>query len=287
MRRFRHSLPAGPGDQLQPDGSSHRVDPLSRCRHGTSAAAARLHLNQRIQTRSAVWRAVRQPRTVGGRCLMEGRHFDQRSLGDDLARRERFDTPILEWTRTGRGHDRTTGPPSVPSMLRCIAFVLCGGVALTLISCSDDTPSESESSGSTPATTLPVASSPAASSTSIGGATTLPASSAPVVDATDSVPAGATTIPGRTVADPSDNVVLGDTGPGVEEIQTALRAHGFKVVVDGDFGPQTDEAVRAFQKQSGIKQDGIVGAITWSKLQAPPSATTTSVSVSEGTAATT
>jgi peptidoglycan hydrolase-like protein with peptidoglycan-binding domain len=89
------------------------------------------------------------------------------------------------------------------------------------------------------------------------------------------------------VTNPSDNVVLGDTGPGVEEIQTALLAHGFRVVVDGDFGPQTDEAVRAFQKQSGIAQDGIVGPVTWSKLQASPSATTTSVAVTDGTTATT
>ena len=173
-------------------------------------------------------------------------------------------------------------------MLRGIAFVLCGGLALALVSCSDDTPSESESTDSTSGTTIPVATSPAASSTVVGGATTVPTSSAPAVDATTSTaPAAATTIAGRTVTNPSDSVRLGDKGPGVEEIQTALVAHGFKVVVDGDFGPQTDKAVKAFQKQSGIAQDGIVGPITWSKLQASPSATTTSVAGSGATTTTT
>lgn len=34
----------------------------------------------------------------------------------------------------------------------------------------------------------------------------------------------------------------------------------------GKFGPQTDQAVRAFQEQSGINADGIVDAVTWLNL---------------------
>ena len=37
-----------------------------------------------------------------------------------------------------------------------------------------------------------------------------------------------TTAAGRVVSSPSDNVGLGDTGPGVKQIQTALAAHGFE-----------------------------------------------------------
>lgn len=33
--------------------------------------------------------------------------------------------------------------------------------------------------------------------------------------------------------------------------------------VDGDFGPQTDRLVRAFQKKHGLTVDGIVGVYTW------------------------
>jgi peptidoglycan hydrolase-like protein with peptidoglycan-binding domain len=45
-------------------------------------------------------------------------------------------------------------------------------------------------------------------------------------------------------------------------LQTALG--GLKV--DGQFGPITDKAVRAFQAAQGIKVDGIVGPITWGRL---------------------
>jgi peptidoglycan hydrolase-like protein with peptidoglycan-binding domain len=116
----------------------------------------------------------------------------------------------------------------------------------------------------------------------LGGTTTVPA--APVVttvrSTTSVAAAGAattTTVVGRTVTKPNDSVHLGDHGPGVTEIQKALIAHGFKVTVDGKFGPQTEKAVIAFQKSVGIKQDGIVGPATWKRLQATGTATTTTV----------
>jgi peptidoglycan hydrolase-like protein with peptidoglycan-binding domain len=70
-------------------------------------------------------------------------------------------------------------------------------------------------------------------------------------------------------------VRLGDSGSGVKQIQTALVAHGFKVGVDGQFGAQTAQAVKSFQQQNGLAQDGIVGPATWAKLQAAPSPSTT------------
>jgi hypothetical protein len=54
----------------------------------------------------------------------------------------------------------------------------------------------------------------------------------------------------------------GSTGANVSYLQTALG--GLKV--DGQFGPITDKAVRAFQAAQGIKVDGIVGPITWGRL---------------------
>jgi hypothetical protein len=54
----------------------------------------------------------------------------------------------------------------------------------------------------------------------------------------------------------------GSTGSNVRYLQTALG--GLKV--DGQFGPITDKAVRAFQAAQGIKVDGIVGPITWGRL---------------------
>lgn len=54
----------------------------------------------------------------------------------------------------------------------------------------------------------------------------------------------------------------GSKGAKVKEIQTALVAAGFRVVIDGDFGYQTKQAVRAFQKAHSLKQDGVVGPLT-------------------------
>jgi peptidoglycan hydrolase-like protein with peptidoglycan-binding domain len=55
----------------------------------------------------------------------------------------------------------------------------------------------------------------------------------------------------------------GDDGHPVRSLQQLLRAHGHTVVVDGDFGPATDAAVRALQTSRGLTADGIVGPQTW------------------------
>ena len=52
----------------------------------------------------------------------------------------------------------------------------------------------------------------------------------------------------------------------VNAVQSQLAARGMDVVVDGDFGPQTDAAVRAFQEERNILEDGVVGPQTWAAL---------------------
>jgi peptidoglycan hydrolase-like protein with peptidoglycan-binding domain len=61
-------------------------------------------------------------------------------------------------------------------------------------------------------------------------------------------------------------VEKGATGLNVEAIQYLLNQSGADVVVDGDFGDQTDAAVRAFQAKKGLAQDGKVGPLTWAAL---------------------
>lgn len=58
----------------------------------------------------------------------------------------------------------------------------------------------------------------------------------------------------------------GDTGENVHTIQYLLNAHGASLSVDGDFGPATQAAVKAFQQGHGLAPDGIVGTQTWPKL---------------------
>lgn len=64
-------------------------------------------------------------------------------------------------------------------------------------------------------------------------------------------------------------VRMGARGEAVVFIQKCLRNHGRYVTVDGVWGPQTDAAVRAFQRSRGLVADGIVGRATMRALLAP------------------
>jgi peptidoglycan hydrolase-like protein with peptidoglycan-binding domain len=59
----------------------------------------------------------------------------------------------------------------------------------------------------------------------------------------------------------------GDNNHAVRALQVELNAkRGAGLVVDGDFGPATNTAVRNFQSHAGIGVDGIVGPTTWRNL---------------------
>lgn len=62
-------------------------------------------------------------------------------------------------------------------------------------------------------------------------------------------------------------VRMGDTGAAVAALQAALKRVGFDPVwIDGEAGPKTDAAIRAFQEAHGIEAHGICGAETWEAL---------------------
>lgn len=53
----------------------------------------------------------------------------------------------------------------------------------------------------------------------------------------------------------------------IKKVQRALEQAGFDPgPIDGEFGPRTDQALRAFQKAQGLEPDGIVGVKTWTAL---------------------
>ncbi|PZR14524.1 MAG: peptidase [Archangium gephyra] len=68
----------------------------------------------------------------------------------------------------------------------------------------------------------------------------------------------------------SPTLKQGANGAAVRDLQTRLRAHGYNVSVDGQFGPGTAGAVRAFQAWKGLGVDGVVGPRTWQALRAAP-----------------
>ncbi|GAA2505266.1 peptidoglycan-binding protein [Streptomyces longisporus] len=63
-------------------------------------------------------------------------------------------------------------------------------------------------------------------------------------------------------------VGYGDSGPAVAEVQCLLRRAGISPGgIDGMFGPLTQGAVKAFQRQARLDVDGVVGPHTWKALR--------------------
>lgn len=77
------------------------------------------------------------------------------------------------------------------------------------------------------------------------------------------------------ITDPEEHTTYGtirkgDKGPVVKYAQQLLLDRGYKLPkygADGDFGSETVAAVKAFQKDWGLTQDGIIGPRTWEKLR--------------------
>jgi peptidoglycan hydrolase-like protein with peptidoglycan-binding domain len=67
-------------------------------------------------------------------------------------------------------------------------------------------------------------------------------------------------LPGR------ENILPGSTGPEVEQVQIALVALGYPLVVDGTYGPRTEAAVRDVQARNDLEVDGIAGPDTQTAL---------------------
>lgn len=70
----------------------------------------------------------------------------------------------------------------------------------------------------------------------------------------------------------NDNVAgmirMGMRGAKVRELQALLKRTGAALNVDGDFGPTTKAAVQAFQRKSGLVDDGVAGPETMRALSA-------------------
>lgn len=64
---------------------------------------------------------------------------------------------------------------------------------------------------------------------------------------------------------------VGSHGQPVMDIQYRLNARGYPHLnVDGNYGPQTADRVRRFQRYARIQVDGRTGKITWNRLWSLP-----------------
>jgi peptidoglycan hydrolase-like protein with peptidoglycan-binding domain len=78
---------------------------------------------------------------------------------------------------------------------------------------------------------------------------------------------GATALPAeanRRAAFPAES--LGSRGVNVAALQHLLRHAGWRLPVDGDFGPATQAAVAAFQEANDLRRTGVVDERTWQGL---------------------
>lgn len=74
---------------------------------------------------------------------------------------------------------------------------------------------------------------------------------------------------GNQTASAIRNVTKGNTGDLIAVLQGFLICRGYNTGgLDGDFGTQTDKAVRAFQSDNGLYVDGVAGKATFAALAA-------------------
>ncbi|MBA9003653.1 peptidoglycan-binding protein [Thermomonospora cellulosilytica] len=71
--------------------------------------------------------------------------------------------------------------------------------------------------------------------------------------------------PGRYLSQPP--MMRGDD---VRRWQARMRDRGWRITVDGVYGPRSEEVCRAFQREKGLEVDGVVGPVTWRESWAAP-----------------
>jgi len=60
---------------------------------------------------------------------------------------------------------------------------------------------------------------------------------------------------------------VGSSGAGVRELQELLNQNGANITVDGEYGGETEGAVRQYQQNNGLAVDGIAGDETFNSLR--------------------
>ncbi len=74
-------------------------------------------------------------------------------------------------------------------------------------------------------------------------------------------------ISGNPYVEPRTIIKLNSKGEGVLWLQYELSKLGYKLNIDGDFGPKTNAALKDYQKSRGLEADGELGSITRNALK--------------------
>ncbi len=69
--------------------------------------------------------------------------------------------------------------------------------------------------------------------------------------------------PATPPAAPRATLGRGSADADVRAWQRQLARRGWRITVDGIFGPQTQRVARQFQREKGLRYDGLVGRQTW------------------------
>ncbi|WP_328749827.1 serine/threonine-protein kinase [Streptomyces sp. NBC_00285] len=120
--------------------------------------------------------------------------------------------------------------------------------------------------GSTPSATA----TRAGDSTGTGGGSSTAPTPTATVTKTTAPPATPAWISGCTYYSGTELTDYGDTGQRVVQVQCMLTKRGYSVGgsgVDGEFGKDTQSAVKQFQSAKGLEVDGQVGPNTWAALR--------------------
>jgi serine/threonine protein kinase len=152
-----------------------------------------------------------------------------------------------------------TGSPSATPTASALASTSASATASA-------TPSTSAARTTAASTTA--AAPPVARPSTGGGATR---SAAPSTAPATTAPAQPSWITDCTYYSGTQLTQYGDTGARVTEVQCILTHRGYSVGssgVDGQFGPDTQAAVKAFQTDKHLQVDGQVGPQTWGALRA-------------------
>ncbi len=106
--------------------------------------------------------------------------------------------------------------------------------------------------------------------------------------ASSAAPPSSPYTPSRSVRLPAESVYAGDitlgaVGARARWVQEWLSLGGVGVVVDGEFGPATAAAVRAFQRRAKLPSTGVVDQATFGRLVAPMAAALATPAFPSGT----